>query len=111
MNNPTYNPLTATYDTKDGTSVAAELVDNVECLADVLHISSIRSTQRQATKETRPYTIVKEYNTSSRKMDLQCPFCNTISTVYKWSLVGTGKKCKCGAKHTKHYSLSPHTPS
>ena len=42
----TYDPLTATYDTPDGTSVAAELVDNVQCLADVLHIAAIRARQR-----------------------------------------------------------------
>jgi len=41
-----YNPLTATYDTPDGTSVAAELVGNVQCLADVLHIAVIRAKQR-----------------------------------------------------------------
>ena len=41
-----YNPLTATYDTPDGTSVAAEIVDNVQCLADVLHIAQIRAKQR-----------------------------------------------------------------
>ena len=44
----TYNPLTNTYDTQDGTSVAAELVDNVQCLADVLHIAQIRASQRAA---------------------------------------------------------------
>lgn len=42
----TYNPATATYDTPDGTSVAAELVDNVQCLADVLQIATIRDKQR-----------------------------------------------------------------
>lgn len=42
----TYDPLTATYDTPDGTSVAAEIVDNVQCLADVLHIAQIRAKQR-----------------------------------------------------------------
>ena len=42
----TYNPLTATYDTPDGTSVAAELVGNAQCLADVLHIAQIRAKQR-----------------------------------------------------------------
>lgn len=41
-----YNPMTATYDTPDGTRVAAELVDNVQCLADVLHIAQIRAKQR-----------------------------------------------------------------
>ena len=44
----TYNPLTATYDTPDGTKVAAELVDSVQCLADVLHIAQIREAQRSA---------------------------------------------------------------
>jgi hypothetical protein len=42
----THNPLTATYDTPDGTSVAAELIDNVQCLADVLRIAAIRAKQR-----------------------------------------------------------------
>ncbi len=41
-----YNSLTATYDTPDGTRVAAELVDNAQCLADVLNISIIRENQR-----------------------------------------------------------------
>lgn len=44
----TYNPLTNTYDTPDGTSVAAELVDGVQCLADVLRIAQIRASQRAA---------------------------------------------------------------
>ena len=41
-----YNVLTDTYDTPDGTHVAAELVDSVQCLADVLHIAQIRASQR-----------------------------------------------------------------
>lgn len=43
-----YNPLTHTYDTPDGTRVAAELVDSVACMADVLHIAGIREKQRRA---------------------------------------------------------------
>jgi len=43
-----YNPLTQTYDTKDGTRVAAELVDNVTCLVDVVRIATIRENQRAA---------------------------------------------------------------
>jgi hypothetical protein len=43
-----FNPLTQTYDTPDGTKVAAELVDNAQCLADVLHIATIRAQQRAA---------------------------------------------------------------
>lgn len=41
------NPHTMTYDTRDGTRVAVELVDNVRCLADVLRIAQIRDEQRQ----------------------------------------------------------------
>ena len=43
-----FNPLTRTYDTRDGTKVAEELVLNVRCLADVLHIAGIRAKQRAA---------------------------------------------------------------
>ena len=52
-----YNPRTATYDTPDGTSVAAELVDNVQCLSDVLHIAQIRANQRAEQRSKRPNTI------------------------------------------------------
>lgn len=41
-----YDPNTHTYRTGDDTVVAAELVDNVACLADVFHIADIRATQR-----------------------------------------------------------------
>lgn len=43
----TYNTSTHTYDTRDGTKVCAFLVDNVSCLADILHIAKIRYDQRQ----------------------------------------------------------------
>lgn len=43
-----FNHLTGTYDTPDGTRVASELADNVQCLADVLYISLIRENQREA---------------------------------------------------------------
>jgi hypothetical protein len=43
-----YNPATATYDTPDGTSVAAEIVENACCLADVLRIARLREEQRAA---------------------------------------------------------------
>lgn len=51
-----YNVLTATYDTPDGTKVAAEIVNNVHCLADVLHICDIRQKQRDA-KKSNPIAI------------------------------------------------------
>jgi hypothetical protein len=50
MMNTEFNPLTYTYDTKDGTNVAAEVCDSVECLADVFHIANIRQTQREQMK-------------------------------------------------------------
>lgn len=41
-----YNPLTCSYETPDGTSVAEEVADNANCLVDVLHIATIRDKQR-----------------------------------------------------------------
>lgn len=43
-----HNPLTQTYDTKDGTKVPTELADCAECMADVIHIAGIREKQRAA---------------------------------------------------------------
>jgi hypothetical protein len=51
-----YNHLTDTYDTKDGTSVAAELVDSYECIADVIRVAHIRYVQRIEKKHDRPRT-------------------------------------------------------
>lgn len=41
-----FNPLTYTYDSRDGTSVPAEMVGSANCLADVLNIAVMRSRQR-----------------------------------------------------------------
>ncbi len=41
-----FDPLTQTYGTRDGTKVAGELVNGVECLADVIHIAALRDQQR-----------------------------------------------------------------
>jgi hypothetical protein len=43
-----YNPLTATYDTPDGTEIPEELANNVLCLTDVLYIAQMREKQRAA---------------------------------------------------------------
>jgi hypothetical protein len=43
-----FNYMTHCYESKDGTVVASELVDNVECLADVLYIAKIKESQRTA---------------------------------------------------------------
>ena len=45
-----FNHLTQTYDTPDGTHVAAEVVDSASCMADVFNITAIRDKQRKATK-------------------------------------------------------------
>lgn len=42
----TFNPLKQVYETCDGTAVAAELVDTVNCLADIITVCHIRETQR-----------------------------------------------------------------
>ena len=43
----TYNHLTNTYDTKDGTTVAVELFENAQCFSDILHIARIRDEPRE----------------------------------------------------------------
>ena len=43
-----WNPLTQTYDTPDGTSVAGELVNNAQTMLDALRIATIRGQQRAA---------------------------------------------------------------
>lgn len=41
-----FNPLTQCYETPDGTCVAAEVIENTECMADFLRIAIIREKQR-----------------------------------------------------------------
>lgn len=54
-----FNNRTQCYETKDGTSVSAELVENAQCLADVLHVSNIREKQRMADRDMPPPEIVE----------------------------------------------------
>lgn len=42
-----FNSETYSYETKDGTTVAAEVVDNCNSLLDVLNVSIIRERQRK----------------------------------------------------------------
>lgn len=42
-----FDHLTQNYRTPDSTAVAAEIIDNVQCLADILHIAGIRQRQRE----------------------------------------------------------------
>lgn len=48
-----YNASTATYDTPDGTKVAAEIVESADCLADVIRIALLRDKQRTAALESK----------------------------------------------------------
>lgn len=53
------------------------------------------------TTETRQHEIISEHSEFGRSSsDIKCPFCGTVTTAYKWSLAGSGKKYPCGAKHT-----------
>ena len=61
-----YNPLTRTYDTKDGTSVSAELVDSACCLLDFLHIADVRSKQRAAMRSNVSSTAHVMHNTGTK---------------------------------------------
>ena len=42
-----FNHLTQSYETRDGTSVAAEVSDNCYSIADVLRVAIIRDKQRR----------------------------------------------------------------
>jgi len=42
----TFNPITQCYETGDGTFVAAEVIENIVCLADVLRVATMREAQR-----------------------------------------------------------------
>ena len=33
---------------------------------------------------------------------IRCPFCDTVTEAYVWSLAGSGKRCECGAKFVFH---------
>jgi hypothetical protein len=48
-----FNALTHCYETKDGTSVPAELCDSVVCLADIFYIAKLRANQRAAMLRAR----------------------------------------------------------
>ena len=57
-----FNPLTQCYETKDKTSIAAELVESVNSLADVLIISTIRCCSRiDMKKEESDGTIIDSF--------------------------------------------------
>lgn len=60
-----YNPLTDSYDTPDGTSVAAYLFEQASCLADFLAIANIRNGQRN----DRQATMNKARNINDRNSD------------------------------------------
>ncbi len=52
-------------------------------------------------REVRDYTVVGERSAMGRStVDIRCPFCRSVTTAYKWSLAGSGKRCEgygCGA--------------
>lgn len=53
-------------------------------------------------ERTQPYTVLRTglKPPSSNWSDVKCPFCQSISRAYWWSLSGSGKKCiGCGALH------------
>lgn len=54
---------------------------------------------------TRPYEVKRTWTEpgfcrSTRKMLIECPFCQTEMTVSSHNMgkTGTGKRCPCGAK-------------
>lgn len=52
-------------------------------------------------QEVREYTVVGARSAVGRStIDIKCPFCGDVTTAYRWSLAGSGKRCEgiaCGA--------------
>lgn len=53
-----YNPLTDTYDTRDGTQISAIVIDDVSSLADVLFIAILRDEQRKQRKAREQQCLI-----------------------------------------------------
>lgn len=51
-----------------------------------------------------PYTIMGGPwpEMGRTRMDVQCPYCARVLTVYLWSFAGSGKRCPCGARLSLH---------
>lgn len=49
--------------------------------------------------ERRFYRVVSENRQPAGRstVDVECPFCETVTQARVWSLVGGGKRCECGA--------------
>ena len=47
-----YNEITDMYDTRDGATVPAYLIENACCISDVMHIAKIRKEQRRELDKT-----------------------------------------------------------
>ncbi len=54
-------------------------------------------------EKAKPFTVLRRISESGRsRILIECPFCETETWAYIWSLSGGGKKCpkkKCGAIH------------
>ncbi|AUR90904.1 hypothetical protein NVP1151O_63 [Vibrio phage 1.151.O._10N.222.46.B1] len=56
------------------------------------------------TKEIKQGVKVGEYSEHGNStVDIQCPFCDHVTTAYIWSLAGSGKKCQGKCKDTILY--------
>jgi hypothetical protein len=59
----------------------------------------------------RQYRVVRSRTAHGRSsIDIECPFCSTVSQAFLWSLAGGGKVCvnkACGAKHSNWGYTTP----
>ena len=64
------------------------------------------------TKEGRlPHKVVDSHRAMGRStVTIECPCCSAWTICFVWSLAGSGKKCACGAKHTRFGTVPPTTP-
>ena len=58
--------------------------------------------RRTSVREQRPHewTDGRSRPHGRSTVEIKCPYCDTWTTCYKWSLAGSGKRChKCRAVH------------
>lgn len=59
--------------------------------------------------ESRAYEVLRVHTAIGRSsVTMRCPWCGRTVTAYTWSLVGSGKRCACGAKFSWHPKLVMH---
>lgn len=66
-----------------------------------LRWADVKAGLEAGTVEERQLVGERMRNATSRmgrsSVDVECPFCRALVTVYLWSFAPSGKRCRCGA--------------